>query len=187
MLRSLSKFILFRLLGWKLEGNFSKLKKYVIIVIPHTHWLDFPLGVFVRKIVGLDMHYIAKKALFKPPFGWFFRWTGGTPVDRNKNNNTVDAIVALFDEKDEFRLALAPEGTRKKVTSLKTGFYHIAKKAGVPIVMVAFDFRNKAVRIRDPFYPTSDIIADFKLIFEYYDGVTGKVSENSFNGDVTTI
>ena len=156
------------------------MNKCVVIVIPHTHWLDFPLGVIVRKVVNKQIHYIGKKALFKAPYGWFFRWLGGTPVDRSKNANMVDAVVQVFSEKQVFRFALAPEGTRKKVTALKTGFYYIARKANVPVVMVAFDFGKKEVKISGPLWTTDNINRDFKKVREFFKGVQGKIPEYSF-------
>lgn len=180
MWHTLSKFIFFRVMGWKLRGTFPDLNKCVVIVIPHTHWLDFPLGVIVRKVVNKQIHYIGKKALFKAPYGWFFRWLGGTPVDRSKNTNMVDAVVQVFNEKQIFRFALAPEGTRKKVKALKTGFYYIAKKANVPIVMVAFDFGKKEVKISEPLWTTDNINHDFKKVRQFFKGVQGKIPEYSF-------
>jgi len=180
MLHELSKFIFYRLMSWKLSGSFPEVDKCVIIVIPHTHWYDFPLGLLVRKIVNKEINYIGKKSLFKAPFGWFFRWTGGTPVDRSKNQKMVDAVAAIFNERKVFRFALAPEGTRKKVTELRTGFYYIAKKAQVPIVMVAFDFGKKQVKISQPFATTDNMQEDLLHIKKYYEDVTGKIPENSF-------
>jgi len=179
-MHALAKFIYFKLLGWKLKGEFPPLDQCVIIVVPHTHWLDFVLGLLVRKVLDQQINYIGKKSLFKGPFGWFFRWTGGAPVDRSKNSNTVDAVVDIFRERKVFRFALAPEGTRKKVENLKTGFYHIAQKAGVPIVMAAFDFGRKEVKLAKPFSPTGDMAADFQKIHTFYQGVRGRVPENSF-------
>ncbi len=176
----LAKFIYFRLMRWKMNGSFPDIDKCVVIVIPHTHWLDFPLGLVVRKVVNKEINYIAKKSLFKPPFGWIFKLTGGTPVDRNASNNLVDAVVGLFDQKERFRFALAPEGTRKKVEKLKTGFYYIAKSAKVPIVMVAFDFGKKEVKISAPFHPTGSKEDDFEKIYRFYKGVKGRISEFSF-------
>ncbi|MCL6275389.1 1-acyl-sn-glycerol-3-phosphate acyltransferase [Muricauda sp. 2012CJ35-5] len=175
-----AKFLYYKVLGWKLVGTFPDVDKCVIIVVPHTHWLDFFLGLLVRKVINKDMHYIGKKSLFKPPFGWFFRWTGGAPVDRSKNSNTVDSIADIFNQRKVFRFALAPEGTRKKVTALKTGFYHIAKKANVPIVMVAFDFGKKQVKIAEPFMASDDIQNDFKNIRAFFKGVKGKIPEYSY-------
>lgn len=180
MMHRLAKFIYYRILGWKLVGRFPELDQCVVIVVPHTHWVDFFLGLLVRSVVAEEINYIGKKSLFKPPFGWFFRWTGGAPVDRSKNSNTVDSVVELFKRRKRFRLALAPEGTRKKVDTLKTGFYHMAKKAGVPIVMVAFDFGRRQVRIAAPFHPTDAMEEDFKKIHAFYKGVKGRVPEYSF-------
>lgn len=117
-MRWLAKFIYFKLLGWKIVGNtnFSKdkLKKVVIIAIPHTSWHDFYIGLLLRKISGVKTNFVGKKELFKWPFGWYFRAVGGAPLDRTGGQNKVQAIAQLFQDKDEFRLALAPEGTRKK-------------------------------------------------------------------------
>lgn len=179
-MHSIAKFIYFKLLGWKLVGTFPEVDKCVVIVVPHTHWIDFFLGLVVRKVVNKEINYIGKKSLFKPPFGWFFRWTGGTPVDRTKNNNLVDAIVHVFNSREVFRLALAPEGTRQKVDQLKTGFYFIAKKAEVPIVMVAFDFGKKQVKISEPYYVTDDMEKDFQVVHIFFKDVKGKVPELSF-------
>ncbi|SNY99475.1 1-acyl-sn-glycerol-3-phosphate acyltransferase [Flagellimonas pacifica] len=179
-MHKLSTFLYFKVLGWKLKGKFPDEEKCVVIVVPHTHWLDFFLGLLVRKVVNKEINYIGKKSLFKPPFGWFFRWTGGAPIDRSKNSNTVESVAQIFKERKIFRFALAPEGTRKKVTALKTGFYHIAQKAEVPIVMVAFDFGKKEVKISEAFYPTDDIQKDFKEIRGFFKGVQGKVPEYSY-------
>ncbi|TAI48325.1 1-acyl-sn-glycerol-3-phosphate acyltransferase [Flagellimonas allohymeniacidonis] len=176
----LSRFLYFKVLGWKLVGKFPDLDKCVVIVIPHTHWYDFFIGLMIREIVGKQINYVAKKSLFKPPFGWIFRITGGAPVDRSQSSNTVDSVAQIFEEKKVFRFALAPEGTRKKVKKLKTGFYHIAKKARVPIVMVAFDFGKKQVKISEPFHPTENVDEDFQRIHQFYEGVKGRIPEYSF-------
>ena len=176
----LAKFLYFKVMGWKLVGAFPDLDKCVVIVVPHTHWLDFFLGLVVRKVVNKEINYIGKKSLFKPPFGWFFRWTGGAPIDRTKNSNTVESVAQIFKERKVFRFALAPEGTRKKVKAIKTGFYHISKSANVPIVMVAFDFGGKQVKISEPKYPTDDIQKDFKEIRAFFKGVKGRVPEYSY-------
>lgn len=180
MLHALAKFIYFKVLGWELLGEFPDIKKCVVIVIPHTHWLDFPLGVIVRKVVNQEIHYIGKKSLFKPPFGWFFRWMGGTPVDRSQNQNMVDAVADIFNSKEVFRFALAPEGTRKKVKALRTGFYYIAKKAEVPIVMVAFDYAKKQVKLSEPLWTTDNMNLDFRKVRQFFKGVKGRIPELSY-------
>ena len=178
-----SKFIYFKLLGWQIVGNtdFSKntIKKAVIIAAPHTSWHDFYIGVLLRSVVHVKTNFVAKKELFAFPFGWFFKALGGSPINRNTNENKVDAIAHLFKEKDEFRMTLSPEGTRKKVEIWRTGFYYIAKKAHVPIIMFTLDFENKQNRISEPFYPTDDMEADFKFMHQFYEGVQGKIPHYS--------
>ena len=179
----LAKFIYFKILGWRIVGqeNLSQesVKKAVIIAVPHTSWHDFYIGVLVRKIVGLKANFVGKKELFVFPLGWFFRSLGGAPIDRHAKENKVDAIAKLFKEKEEFRMAMAPEGTRKKVKEWRTGFYYIAKKANVPIIMITFDFEHKQNKISKPFYPTDDKEADFKFMYDYFKGVKGKIPEYS--------
>jgi 1-acyl-sn-glycerol-3-phosphate acyltransferase len=177
----LAKFIFFKLMGWRLEGKMPPLKKCIIIVIPHTHWQDFTLGLVVRSVLNVPINYIGKKSLFKPPFGWFFRWMGGAPIDRSTSSNTVEAVSNIFKEREEFRLALAPEGTRKKVTDLKTGFYYMAIAAEVPLVMVAFDFGKKRVKIAEPFTPSGNYEADLPRLRAFYKDVRGKVAECSWS------
>lgn len=164
-------------MGWKFYGSWpAGVKKAVVIVVPHTSWHDFYLGLLVRRILGVDIKFVAKKELFKPPFGWYFKWMGGTALDRTAGQNKVETIAGIFKNKKEFRLAIAPEGTRKKVTDWKTGFYYIAKSAGVPIVMVAFDFGNKLVKVSKPLYPGIDRGEDFEKIRDFYKETTGKVA-----------
>jgi 1-acyl-sn-glycerol-3-phosphate acyltransferase len=175
-MRYLARFVLYTLWGWKKVGHFPRsLKKYVIIAAPHTHWLDFPLGILVRSAESLPASYIGKASLFKPPFGFIFRWLGGTPVDRSTSSNMVESIVDVFNSRDQFILGLSPEGTRKKTEKWKTGFYFIAKGAGVPIVMATLDFENKEVRISEPYHPTEDQEADFAYFYNYFKGVKGKI------------
>ena len=174
----LAKFIYFKILAWKLIGNFPKVDKMVMIVAPHTSWVDFFLGILIRKVWNEEINFIAKKSLFDSPIGWYFRWVGGTPIDRSKNNDTVSAIAQIFKERKKFRLALSPEGTREKVEKWKTGFYYIAKTANVPIVMVAFDYGKKQITISELHKTTSDKESDFNLYTSFYKGVKGKVPEN---------
>jgi len=183
-MKKIYRFIFFTILGWRLNGSISpELKKCVMIVVPHTSWMDFVIGVFARGSIGLEMHYVAKKELFVFPFGIWFRWMGGTPLNRQKNENKVDAISAIFTERKIFRLAIAPEGTRKKVNNWKTGFYYIALKAEVPIVAVAFDYGKKEVKIAPPFYPTGNKETDFEILEMNYKGVTGFVPKKSYKND----
>ncbi|TXE11539.1 acyltransferase [Seonamhaeicola algicola] len=182
-MRWLSKFVYFKLLRWKVVGNINlsknTIKKAVIIAAPHTSWHDFYIGVLLRSVIKVKTNFIAKKSLFKFPFGWFFKSLGGTPVNRFSNENKVQAIVEIFNNHDEFRITLAPEGTRKKVLQWRTGFYFIAKKANVPIIMITFDYKNKQNKISEPFYPTNNKEADFSFMQDFFKNVEGKIPEYS--------
>lgn len=182
-MRWLAKLIYFKILGWRVVGNTNlsqkSIKKAVIIAVPHTSWHDFYIGLLLRSVLNFNTNFVGKKELFVFPIGWFFRALGGAPIDRHTKENKVDAIAKLFEEKEEFRMTLAPEGTRKKVTEWRTGFYYIAKKAKVPIIMITFDFENKQNKISDPFFPTDDPEADFKFMYQFFEGVKGKIPEYS--------
>lgn len=181
MKKIIYKIIFFRLMGWKIVGKMDpEIKKSILIVVPHTSWHDFYIGLFTRGIIDLEMNFVAKKELFKFPFGYYFRWMGGTPLNRNSRQNTVEAISEIFENREIFRLAIAPEGTRKKVYDWKTGFYYIALKAAVPIIPIAFDYAKKEVVLHEAFYPTGKIDLDFKILKANYNGIIGKIAKNSF-------
>jgi 1-acyl-sn-glycerol-3-phosphate acyltransferase len=148
MLRWLYSRILFDILGWRIDGNFPELSKFLVIVAPHTSNWDFPIGVFCRRILGFKSQYVAKKELFVFPLGYFFRALGGHPVERSRNTNFVDEVVRLYRENDQFVITMTPEGTRSRNDNWKSGYYHIAKAANVPVVYVGFDWGSKTVFIR---------------------------------------
>ena len=169
-------------MGWKIvENSISDVKKCVVICVPHTSWHDFYVGVFSRGILERKINFVAKKELFIFPFGMYFRWMGGASLNRKKNENKVDSIAKMFKNEKIFRLAIAPEGTRKKVSEWKTGFYYIALKANVPIIPVIFDHGNKILSFGFPFFPTGNIKDDLKILQLNYVGVVGRVPEYSFN------
>ena len=173
------KFILYKILGWKIIGDFNqdRLKKAVIIVAPHTSWSDFVIAILSRKVLGVMVNFVGKKELFVWPFGYYFKWVGGAPLDRSKNHNKVDAIASIFDSKKEFRLGMSPEGTRKKVDKWRTGFYYIALKAKVPIIATSMDYKTKTITIGKPFYPSGDIETDLKILKKFFVGSVGKIKE----------
>lgn len=169
-------------MGWKIVGSVeANTKKCVMMVIPHTSWHDFYLGIFTRGITQTPMHFVGKKELFKFPYEIYFTWMGGKPLDRTGNLNMVDATAKAFEKYDELRLAIFPEGTRKRVRELKSGFYYIALKANVPILPIAFDFKNKQVIIGTNFVPTGNYEKDLKTILPFFKDIKGKVPEKSFN------
>ncbi|AXT55556.1 1-acyl-sn-glycerol-3-phosphate acyltransferase [Aquimarina sp. MMG015] len=182
----LASFIFYKIMRWKMIGDFSSdtIKKCVVIAVPHTSWHDFYLGLLIRKVNRVKISFMGKKELFKWPFGWYFRKVGGIALDRTPGQNKVEAIAKEFEKRDELRLTLAPEGTRKKVSTWKTGFYYIAIAAEVPIIMVAFDFGKKRVVISDPFYPTNNLDKDLQFMYAFFKDVKGKVPEYSFEPEV---
>ena len=165
--------LILKTLGWRIAGSPPEVKKYVMIVGPHTSYWDFFLGVAARSTLRLKTHYLAKKEIFVFPIGGVLKWLGGYPVDRTNAAGMVEAVVEIFNSKEYFSIAIAPEGTRKKVEKLKTGFWRIAKEAGVPIVMVGFDFKRKIVDLREPFMP-GELGPDLEKIKHYYSGISGK-------------
>jgi len=175
-------------MGWTLKGSFPyHLKKCVVIVGPHTSSWDFIIGLAFRSKLRLtNAKYLGKAELFKGPFGFIFRKLGGFPVERTEHHNMVDEVVQLFNSQASFVLVLSPEGTRKKVERLRTGFYHIAKKAGVPIVMTGLNFAKKQASLSEPFYPTDNEAADFQHIYEFYQNIKGKVPEQGMAHLLTT-
>jgi 1-acyl-sn-glycerol-3-phosphate acyltransferase len=165
---------LFKSFGWSLVGEYpSDIKKSMVIVAPHASWIDFPVGLGARSMMKIPIFFWGKKELFDGTFGWMFRWLGGYPADRKNKSNLVDSIVDIYNEKESFVAVLAPEGTRKDVHELRTGFYFIAIKANLPIIMIGFDFVNKEIKISQPFYPSGDFNVDKKVIAEYFSKIPG--------------
>ncbi len=171
--------LVFKLLGWKIEGDFPRdVRKYIVAVAPHTSNWDFPLGVMARSIMKMKhSKFLGKESLFKPPFGWIFRMLGGYPVDRFSSHDVVHQAIDIFNSHENFILALAPEGTRKKVEKLRTGFYYIAKGANVPIVPVGFDFSTKTIVIGRPLVPTDHFEEDMSVLLTFYRKMKGKNPE----------
>jgi len=176
-MKYLSRLILFNIMGWKIVNDFPPISKFLIIAAPHTSWQDFPIALLAKFATSLKANYIGKASLFKPPFGFIFRWLGGAPVDRTKNTNLVQEIIDIYKSRDHFILGMSPEGTRQKVKTWKTGFYYIAKGANVPIVMVTLDFQHKQLKISEPYHLTENIDDDFKKFHQYFDGVVGRHPE----------
>ncbi|MCL1112294.1 lysophospholipid acyltransferase family protein [Shewanella basaltis] len=164
---------LLRLIGWKFEGQLDSTQPYVIIVGPHTSNWDFIIGIIARSALGTKIHFLGKHQLFIPPWGWLFRAMGGSPVDRRKHNNLVDAAAQLFQQDPNYKLALAPEGTRSPVTRWKSGFYHIAMKSNVKIVPVGLDFSRKAIVLSAPMTPTGDIENEINQLMDFYRTIKG--------------
>lgn len=178
MMAKLSEWIL-KMFGWRVKNQLPDIKKYVLIAAPHTSNWDFIVGIMARSVSRTKMSFLGKGSLFKSPLGWWFRAIGGIPVYRNQRLNMVDQMVKVFNERKELVLAMSPEGTRSKIKHWKSGFYHIAHKAKVPIVMATLDFKNKTIDMGSKlFTPTGNIQADMQIIREFYEKVQGKKPEN---------
>ena len=185
MLVVFSRFIL-RLFGWRILNEYPKeVRKSIIIAIPHTSNWDFPLGILTKWAIGEDVKYLIKSSVFKFPYGWIFKALGGFPVDRSKSNNFVDQVVQLFNEKEEFIINIAPEGTRKKTEKLKTGFYYIALNAKIPLVLISFDWENKELNFSRPIYVTGDYGKDIQKLKAFYKGIKGKIPEAGWGYEET--
>lgn len=184
MLSALSRWILDRL-GWTIVGRYpAEVRKMIVVVMPHTSAWDFPLGLLLRAYFRADIKFLAKRELFRPPFGFLFRWLGGYPVDRSRRRSLVEAAVELFREQEDFVITITPEGTRRKVDKLKTGFYHIALGAGIPILMVRFDYGRREVVFAEPFFPSGEKNRDFKRIIDFFKVARGRHPESGIDGQV---
>ena len=163
-----------RLAGWRFEGAMPNAPQFVVIVAPHTSNWDFPIGLMSKWALGLDAGWLGKDTLFRPPLGWFMRANGGVPVDRVHRQNVVEQSVQVFRDRERFVLVLAPEGTRKKVSGWRTGFWHVAHDAGVPICCVAFDWPRRVVRLGPSAMAVEDDSdAGISRFQRYFDGVLG--------------
>lgn len=166
----------FKLFGWKVSGEIDdNIKKAIFVVAPHWHNSDFFLGLATRSIVRRYIGFLGKAELFKPPFGIIFKMLGGTPVYRSKKSNLVNSQIEAINSKDECLVAITPEGTRKNVDTIKTGFYYVALGAEIPIILVGIDAVRKLIVIDKPFKPSGDFEKDAKAkIIPFYKGLEGK-------------
>ena len=171
-LRVIANLILY-LVGWRVEGKLPDLPKYILIGAPHTSNWDFVLFLGVVFHLKANVKFMGKAELFRSPFGWFFYWCGGIPVDRKKSTGLVEQMVDACGKSEKFILTIAPEGTRHYVSEWKMGFYHIAKAAGIPLVMAIVDSKKKAMRVGQVFHFTDNMGADVKAIKGYFEGMAG--------------
>lgn len=168
-----------RVFGWRMEGQFPDISKCVMIAAPHTSNWDLPIMLFFAFAFNTKLYFMVKDAVFFWPFGRFFRWLGGIPIDRRKPNGVVAQSVQAFHDNEELVLVVPPAGTRSKVRYWKTGFYRIAEGAGVPIVLGFLDYGRKVGGVGPVVIPTGDIEADMETIRSFYDGITAKYPERS--------
>ncbi|MCM2255425.1 MAG: lysophospholipid acyltransferase family protein [Vicinamibacteria bacterium] len=165
--------------GWKVVGRKPEIAKYVAIAVPHTTNWDgiwfFAAGCILR----MEVCFLGKHSLFVGPFGWFLRAMGGIPLDRGRRHNMVRQAVDWLQRADRLCIGIAPEGTRKWTPGWRLGFYHIARQAGVPIVLCYADYAKKEAGVLDePFWPTGDVEADFARLRAIYEPIVAGRPEN---------
>jgi 1-acyl-sn-glycerol-3-phosphate acyltransferase len=174
--------LVMRLFGWRAVGEVPDLPRFVFVGAPHTSNLDFFITALTLAALGVDGHFVMKHTPFVGPVGWFLRWIGGISLDRTRTRDFVSQMVDEFDGRDQFLLAIMPEGTRGKGADSSTkgwrsGFYYIAKGAGVPLVMVIFDYANKRMRIGPTVWPGEGYETDLPGIQSHFIGVSGRNPE----------
>ncbi len=166
-----------KLFGWEAVGEPPKGKKYVLIAAPHTSNWDAPFTLALAFVFGVEIHWMGKRSLFKMPFGPFFRWLGGVPIERDLREGIVQEMIDLFEASDELALVVPAEGTRSRVDDWKSGFYHIAYGADVPVALCFLDFEKKRGGFGEALHLTGDVKADMDVIREFYSTKVGLRAE----------
>ena len=160
--------------GWRIEGERPAPERFVLIAAPHTSNWDFPLMLLFAAAFDIRIKFLAKHSLFSPPLGWLMRAVGGLPIVRHRNTNVVDDMAAAFDGLETLVLAVPAEGTRALTEYWKSGFYHIACQAKVPIVPSYLDFGQRRGGFGKPVTPTGDMRLDMAHFREFYQPMSGK-------------
>ena len=184
MKQKIYSFIYYRLLGWKTNVTVANYDKCVICAAPHTSNLDLFIGKLFYGAIGRKTSFMMKKEWFFFPLGLIFKAVGGIPVDRSRKTSLVDQMAEQFAKRKQFHLAITPEGTRKANPNWQKGFYYIAQKAKVPIVLIGIDYPSKTISATKAVMPTGDMDADMKEIKLYFKDFKGKHPENFTIGNV---
>lgn len=171
----------FQFLGWRIDQTYhEKSKRSVLVMAPHTSNWDFVFGRMAFNIYGLKVKFLIKGSLFKGPLDPILRAMGGLPVDRNKKTNMTDAVAEMYKEKEQLCIVFTPEGTRSYNKEWKKGFYYIAQKANVPIILSYVDYKTRTGGFfKEEFIPTGDVDKDIETIKGFYKGIEGRVAKNS--------
>ena len=177
MIRKLSAWLLYRCMGFRFESTIPLPPKYVIALAPHTSNWDFIVGILHSRAEGNKCNFMMKKFWFFWPLGYVMRALGGIPVERSKKSSLTDQMAEQAKSRETFKLCITPEGTRKRVSEWKKGFYYIALKADIPILLYALDYQSKTIRCTKSIMPNGDIDNQMAEIKEYYRNVKGKKPE----------
>jgi|TARA_B110000977_G_scaffold68973_1_gene93637 1-acyl-sn-glycerol-3-phosphate acyltransferase len=182
IIRLLSWLVL-KLGGWKVVNVAPATGSYLIIAAPHTSNWDFPLGIVMAFHLRLKVYFIAKHTLFEGMAGPIMRWLGGIPLNREASKNFVEVSIEAYANQEKLIFAIAPEGTRSSVARWKTGFYHMAKGAKVPLALAYFDFATRTGGIGKMLETSENMQADMQAIAAFYRPMTGK-NPNNYNPDI---
>ncbi len=166
------------LAGWRIEGNLPNLRKFVLIVAPHTSNWDFVIGFLVYLALQLETHWFAKHTALRGPLGPLGRHFGAVAIDRSRAGNVVQAYIEEFARRERMVITIAPEGTRRRVADWKHGFHHVARGAGVPIVPAALDFSRRRIVLGEPVMPSDDYVADMAKIKPFFRTEMARHPEN---------
>lgn len=169
--------MLYKKLGYTKEVTVEHPEKYIICLAPHTSNWDFFYGQLYNNAEGLTANFLMKKEWFFWPLGILFRRMGGIPVFRQKHTSMTDALAETAKKEKNFRLTITPEGTRKANAEWKKGFYFIALKAGIPILLYALDYEKKKIVCTKSIIPSGDVEKDMLEIKQYYKDFKGKKPE----------
>lgn len=170
------------LFRWKIRGDWPRdIDKFVLVAAPHTSNWDGLAMLSMGSFYRAPIKWMGKKSLTTGPFGWLIKMIGCVPVDRSKSTSLVEQMAAEFAARDKMILLVPPEGTRGKITEWKSGFYHIAVAANVPLVLSALDWGSKSGGVIGVFYPTGDYEKDLPIIMSYYAGMKGKFPDQHPN------
>ena len=179
MLKNICSFIFHKLMGWKSYVSVTDFDKCIICVAPHTSNFDLFIGKLFITAVGRKSGFVMKKEWFVGPLDYIFRhWMGGIPVNRGQGTALITELIDIAKESDTFRLALTPEGTRKANAKWHLGFYVIASKANLPIVLMGMDYKKKEIRMEKYIIPSNDRKADLREVYSYFVGYEGRHPEN---------
>ncbi len=169
---------LMRLFGWKFVGEPPETPKYVLIAAPHTSGWDFVVMLAMDFAFKVSCVWMGKQSLFRGPVGAYLRRMGGIPINRASANNVVGQAIAAFERHDKMVLTIPPEGTRGRAQRWRTGFYHIARGAGVPIVCGFIDFGRKRAGFGPVLTPSGEIEVDMAEIRDFYRDIEGRHPQN---------
>jgi 1-acyl-sn-glycerol-3-phosphate acyltransferase len=162
------------LCGWRVRFLQPMPTHCVVVVYPHTSNWDFPIGLLAKWQLGVPFRFIGKHTLFAGPLGPLMRRWGGIPLDRRESSGNIEKLAARFREEPDFRLSIAPEGTRSRTGHWKSGFYHIARAADVPLALAFIDYSRREVGVGAYLQTTGDVAADMARIASFYADMVGK-------------